>query len=703
MDQTITKNKSIIGYIDAGYTLIPLNGKIPLNKSWVKTEYNPLLTPQDFKGNFGVVLKADDLIVDVDPRRFPKDDNGTQNVLKTLCDDLAISLNSFTVKTGGNGLHIYFKKPADISVRNALPNYPGIEFKSIGQQVVGAGSIHPDTKQEYVIKNNAFEPVQAPEALLKLIERPAIELSSDPEKFDDSDYNVLRYIKFLQGAHVAVEGEGGDLCTFQTACRGRDFALSSQKVFELMAEHWNPRCTPPWELEDLKKKVDNAYAYNRDIIGKNTAQNDFKNIIDLEADTIGEHEDELRWDIDKNNGIKPTIRNVVNYLLCKEYPFLGILKFNDFTGDITFVKPAPWHNGKKLGAWTDSDAVNFKYWLSRVRCFNVSTQLCQEAAIIASEKFRFHPVRDYLKTLVWDKKPRLDTWLSDFAGVENNEYTRAVGAKTIMGAVARVLYPGIKFDTMLVLEGEQGIGKSTLVNILGGKWFGDISITDSDKDTIDAMRGSWIIEVSEMVCSRKVDTDKLKSFLSKTTDRVRLAYRRNAEDYPRQSIFIGTINPEEGSGYLKDTTGNRRFWPVICTKIDFEGLKEARNQLFAEAMTRVLRGEKLFLDSEIAQKAHEETEKRRQKDAWIDTIEDWLLRVDMETGQKREIVTGREILEECIGITISRITNRELNRVAQIMVKELHWEKGKFRHKKFKKVVNGYRRPEIDLKALGLV
>lgn len=685
-------------YANSGYTLTALNGKIPKNRSWVKTEYNPFLTSKDFTDNYGVVLRADDLIVDVDPRRFP---DGT-NVLNQLAKDLGIDFNNtFIVKTGGNGLHIYYKKPKDIAVRNALPEYPGIEFKSYGQQVVGAGSVHPDTGKKYSVLKNAFKPIQAPSILLQTIERPQIDLEDNGLSFDDSDANILRYTKYLQGAKAAIEGEGGDIQTFKTACRGRDFALSPQKTFELMAEHWNPRCIPVWELEDLKKKVDNAYNYNADKIGKNTAANDFKNF-SIEEDTIGTHETELKWDISKDNGVKPTVRNVVNYLLCKEYPFLGILKYNDFTNDIMFTGPAPWHNGKRLGIWTDSDAIHLKYWLNAVRGVYVSTILCHEAAIVAAEKFRYHPVRDYLKTLEWDGVHRLDTWLIDYAGVEDTKYTRAVGVKTLLGAVGRVFNPGIKFDNMLVLEGEQGIGKSTLISILGGEWYGDISITDNDKDTIDAMRGSWIIEVSEMVCSRKVDTDKLKSFLSKTTDRVRLAYRRNSEDYPRQSIFIGTINPEEGSGYLKDMTGNRRFWPVTCTEIDTEGLRQVRNQLFAEACSRYFKGEKLYLDEELAKMAADEAEKRRQKDAWIDPIQDWLLRPDVEIGEHRNVVTGREILEECIGIPVSRMTNKELNRVANIMVKELGWEKGKFHHKKFNKTTNGYRRPVISLKMLGL-
>ena len=430
---TLNRDDLILNYTDAGYTLTPLKGKIPLVKDWVKTEYDPFLSPSEIKGNYGVVLQDDDIIVDVDPRNFPKGENS----LARLIDDLGVAKSdflTFTVKTGGGGLHLYFKKPKDFKIRGGLKEYPGVEFKTKGQQIVGAGSIHPDSKKPYEVKKCPFAPKQAPQALLDLIKRADIELVTDNREpvYTDSEQNALRYIKFLQSCPPAIEGEGGDVLTFKMACRGRDFALSPAKTFELMVEHFNPRCTPVWNIEDLKKKVDNAYSYNNDVVGKHTAESDFEKVLTLEEEVVGEHEEELKWDVTRNNDIKPTIRNVVNYLLCKEYPLLGILQFNEFTGDIVFVKPSPWHNGKKLGTWTDSDAIQFKYWLSRVRGFNVSTALCQEAIIIAAEKFKYHPVREYLKSLEWDGVKRIDTWLSKYAGVEDNPYTRAVGCKTLV-------------------------------------------------------------------------------------------------------------------------------------------------------------------------------------------------------------------------------------------------------------------------------
>ena len=690
------RDSLIYAYVDAGYTLTPLSGKIPLVKDWVKTEYDPLLTPDEIDGNFGVVLKEDDIIIDVDPRNFPKGDNP----LKRLVKDLGINLTSFTVKTGGGGLHIYMKKPADLKIRGSHPDYPGIEFKTKGQQVVGAGSKHPDSGKYYTVaKLTPADAKEAPEALLNLIERKSLAVQEiGIENFTDDEQSIDRCAKYLQSCPPAIEGERGDVTTFKTACRCRDFGLSPQKTFELMAIHWNPRCRPEWDLEELKRKIENAYRYNVDVIGKKHPSADFAHVTTTELEVEGEEEANIKWDINVKTGmLKPTLQNTVNYMLGTNSPCYDMIRLNEFTNDIEFVKAAPWHNGRAASTWTDSDAINYKYWLATEKHFDTSTVLCHEAALVVAGKKRFHPVREYLKSLKWDGKSRLGKWLSTYAGVKYDPYTRAVGKKVLVGAVARVFSPGIKFDYMLVLEGKQGIGKSTLVSILGGQWYGDVNITDSDKDTIDSMRGKWIIEVSEMVCSRKVETDKLKSFLSKSTDRVRLAYRRNAEDYPRQSIFIGTVNPEADSGYLRDTTGNRRFWPVFCEYIDLEALRQVRDQLWAEAVVSYFEGEPLYLEDEKVREIQEAiTEERRQKDPWLEHIREWLERPDIELKALREAVTSKEILEECIGIAIHRVSGRELNRISHIMVKELGWEKGKVYHKKLRKTVNGYKRP-VDL------
>jgi energy-coupling factor transporter ATP-binding protein EcfA2 len=237
-----------------------------------------------------------------------------------------------------------------------------------------------------------------------------------------------------------------------------------------------------------------------------------------------------------------------------------------------------------------------------------------------------------------------------------------------MGAGARVVIPGIKFDYMLILEGPQGIGKSTLVKTLAGKWYTAISLTDTDKDTIDAMLGAWIIENEEMVCFSKQDIERVKAFISRSTDRVRLAYDRRSKDFPRQSIFIGTINPTGDSDYLKDSTGNRRFWPIVCAKVDIEWLKENRDQLFAEAVACFKAGEKLWIDSndpKINELVLSEQEERKSRDPWTSKINEFV--------KGKRVVSSIEILESCLKIETPRITKNDQTRVG-IVMSELKWK-----------------------------
>ncbi len=175
----------------------------------------------------------------------------------------------------------------------------------------------------------------------------------------------------------------------------------------------------------------------------------------------------------------------------------------------------------------------------------------------------YHPIREYLTSLPeWDGRVRAETLLIDYLGAEDNAYTRAVTRKTLCGAVARVQQPGIKFDHILVLNGNQGIGKSTLIAKLGGDWYSDsLSLTDmNDKTAAEKLQGYWILEIGELAGMKKADIDKVKAFISRQDDKYRASFGRRVTPRPRQCIFFGTTNSQ--NGYLRDITGNRRFWTV---------------------------------------------------------------------------------------------------------------------------------------------
>ena len=270
------KSSSILEYTKAGYILIPLVGKQPITKKWVDTEYDPSITPEDFPENYGVVLQDTDLVIDVDPRNFPKRINSLTLLKKDIDDDLS----SYTVKTGGGGLHIYFKKPKGLKIRRALNRYPGVEFKSKGQQVVGAGSIHPSTGMEYLplYTNKKLDNIpNAPDKLLKLLDIGNQVTEAGIEEYLDDAQTCMRYIEYLLvSAPPAIEGQGGDNITFRVACKGKDFGLSPEKTLELMSKNWNEKCSPPWGLEELKIKVENAYAYSSSPTGNTHPTSDFE-------------------------------------------------------------------------------------------------------------------------------------------------------------------------------------------------------------------------------------------------------------------------------------------------------------------------------------------------------------------------------------------------------------------------------------------
>ena len=314
---------------------------------------------------------------------------------------------------------------------------------------------------------------------------------------------------------------------------------------------------------------------------------------------------------------KPALAQIMEYM--DEKPEMqDLFSFNETFQSIQFLKDI---DGIEKGTILRDDHVTMIRWrLTQEYNATIQRNELEDALLMQAYKHKINPVKDYLEALKWDKKPRLDHWLKTYAGAQDNIYIREAGKICLTAAVARIYEPGIKYDNLLVIEGDQGSGKSRFVEALGGAWFLDMAVKESDKDIVDEMRGAWIIEISELAGFSKKEVDWLKAFLSRRTDRCRLSYGRRSQDFPRQSIFIGTMNPSGDNSYLKDDTGNRRFWPVQTGKMDVEGLTKARNQLFAEAKHLYHAGQKLYLEGVSLKIAEEEQTERNMVDPWNHTI-----------------------------------------------------------------------------------
>ncbi len=312
------------------------------------------------------------------------------------------------------------------------------------------------------------------------------------------------------------------------------------------------------------------------------------------------------------------------------------------------------------GEWIDSDTSAALIWMARKYGFEPSDPKLAHALVNVAKHNRFHPVRDYLENVVWDKKERLANWLADvYESDAPPDYLAAAGKKFLIGAVARIFRPGCKMDNVLILEGEQGLRKSTSVHKLFGEWFSDSPIPLGDKDSYQNIQGIWCHELAELDSFNKAESTTAKNFFTQTRDRYRPSYGHRAEDFPRQTVFVGTTNQDE---YLKDYTGNRRYWPVKCRIANLELIEAYRDQYWAEAVHLYKQGATWWIESEAERQLFEaEQDSRLQVDPWQYHIERYL------TKDAGEYVTSAEILSDAIKKDAGHVTKADQNRISPIM------------------------------------
>lgn len=417
--------------------------------------------------------------------------------------------------------------------------------------------------------------------------------------------------------------------------------------------------------------------------------------------TIDDEDTDVEWmnllAENENGKYLKTIKNI-EIVLENDINLKGRFAIDEFANRAMVVGTTPWDNRNEVRQYEEVDDSGLRNYLEN-RYGLTGENKVNDALLLVSHKRRYNSVRDYLESVKWDGKPRVETLLRDYLGAEDSIYTREVMKVSLAAAVARAVEGGVKYDYMPIFTGKQGIGKSTFLAKLGKNWYSDSLQTFEGKEAAEMIQGTWINELGELTGFNRSETNLIKQFLSKQDDIYRKAYGRVTEKYPRRCVFFGTSNDSE---FLRDRTGNRRFWPVEVgivkpKKSIWDNLDNEVDQIWAEAYTNYIIGTDLFLTGEalkIAEQKQEEHKVVNVKEGIIleflekEVPEDWRLwdeerRMLFHSGADRsgiklvprDTVCAVEILVECFGMKKGYIKNSDSMEINGIMENMKGWER----------------------------
>lgn len=526
---------------------------------------------------------------------------------------------------------------------------------------------------------------RAIDTFLKDIYEPSVMVGRYDYIPADSSAGVILYDDKFAYSHHATDPASGRLLNAFDLVRIHKFGHLDDRATE---------STPPSKLPSFINMCEFAIQDN-EVKAQFTKERMEQATIDFTEDNW-----QTALELDKQGKIKDTLDNIV--LIIRNDSELESIAFNKHRDGIDARDGLPWEQMK--GGWNDSDNAALKVYLSNKYGIYSPTKTKDAILAVAAER-SYHPIKEYLDHLPeWDGTDRVETLLIDYFNATDNSYTRAVTRKMMVAAVARIVHPGTKFDSVLILNGPQGIGKSTFFAKLAGDWFSDsLTLTDmKDKAGPEKLQGYWILELGELAGMRKTDVEVVKSFISRSDDKYRASYGVNVESHPRQCIIVGSTNAE--SGFLRDITGNRRFWPV---RISGDGKRKAWQmsvydveQIWAETLVLYAKGEKLYLegsDVELATNEQADAMESDEREGLVRTYLDTLLPDDWNAlslyerrnylngsefgGEsrvgtvERTLVCNMEIWCECFGRDASAMKPADSYAIAGIMKKINGWNK----------------------------
>ncbi len=579
---------------------------------------------------------------------------------------------SMMTKTGSGKLHSYYRHPGTPIPNGVNINNIKIDIRGDGGQVVAPGSVHP--------KGGVYEEIGewGPISELPIFDRRWFDENSPSDRTrnignsssDEIDPEVLEYIN---SSEDSIEGSNGSAVLTKVARKFiSGFKLNRDEAMRCLIL-WNVKCAKPlWSEHELEHALDNVIHTTG---SNNKNKNNKKTSIII--DSI------LNWKY-YNDGspksIKKTGDNLMK-IIANHEDLHGVIGFNELISSAVILKEPPWHdcyldspdfvNGV---AWSDDDTIGIIGWIESKYDVTYAPNIVNMAIDLVSKANSFHPIRKMLRSVEWDRIDRVNKMMNIYYGCEDTKYAQLVGRYLMISMVVRVEEPGCKVDHCVILEGLQSTCKSQSIRALARKseYFIDSDIPIGKTDAYQIIRGGWLIEVPEIDKLFKHDPSDLKAYITSQIDTYRPSYGRRALKFPRQCVFIGTTNAQH---YLKDITGNRRFWPIKTNCIDLEGLKRDADQLLAEALYLLQQGERWWPDrEEQCQIFSPEQKTRMMTDVWEKIIWDYIY-----SGNKLKVEIS-EILEKAIQLKASEWNHSHENRVAKILL-GFGWERKQLRHK----------------------